>query len=176
MISRRQFLLRSAATGAGLATAPGLLATPKLSGSKVSAITNPCASSSYMRLFPARKPSEAGSVLERALSDLALKMKEDDSESGAGDILAGYTYLGQFIDHDLTLDITPLDQARKNPLQITNFRTPFLDLDQLYGGGPTISPHLYRKHGSDSSEGGEVIAERFHRHAMTCPGIPKVSR
>ncbi len=155
MISRRQFLLRSAATGAGLATAPGLLATPKLSGSKVSAITNPCASSSYMRLFPARKPSEAGSVLERALSDLALKMKEDDSESGAGDILAGYTYLGQFIDHDLTLDITPLDQARKNPLQITNFRTPFLDLDQLYGGGPTISPHLYRKHGSDSSEGGE---------------------
>lgn len=156
-VSRRQFLVRSAVTGAGLATAPSLLATSKLSGWKASAVTNPCAFSCYLRLFPARKSSEPGSILERALSDLALTMKEEDSDSGTGDILAGYTYLGQFIDHDLTLDITPLDQARKDPLQITNFRTPFLDLDQIYGGGPTISPHLYRKHGSDSPQG----AERF---------------
>jgi len=32
-------------------------------------------------------------------------------------------------------------------------RTPFLDLDQVYGGGPNLSPFLYRK--------GDHSAERF---------------
>lgn len=71
--------------------------------------------------------------------------------------MAGYTYLGQFIDHDLTLDITPLESVTPDLASTTNFRTPFLDLDQLYGGGPSVSRFLYRKHGPDSPVG----AERF---------------
>ena len=58
---------------------------------------------------------------------------------------AGYTYLSQFIDHDLTLDITPLGSAHACVERIPNFRSPFLDLDQLYGGGPSISPFLISK-------------------------------
>jgi hypothetical protein len=98
--------------------------------------------------------------------DLALSMRDDDSDAGRGVIVAGYTYLGQFIDHDLTLDITPLDHITTDVAQ-TNFRSPFLDLDQLYGGGPNISPFLYRKHGSDSPDG----AERFLLGATTSSDV-----
>lgn len=59
---------------------------------------------------------------------------------------AGYTYLGQFIDHDLTLDLTPLSRAGGTDLsQTTNFRTPRLDLEHLYGGGPDVWPFLYER-------------------------------
>lgn len=55
---------------------------------------------------------------------------------------AGYTYLGQFIDHDLTFDSTSsLDpNATASP---TNLRTPRFDLDCLYGDGPAGQPYLY---------------------------------
>ncbi len=66
---------------------------------------------------------------------------------------AGYTYFGQFIDHDLTLDLTPLSDASEKIEQTQNFRTAFLDLDHLYGGSPNISPFLY--------ETGNHNAERF---------------
>ena len=38
---------------------------------------------------------------------------------GSGDIPAGYTYLGQFIDHDLTMDRTTVIKcrARQAPLR-----------------------------------------------------------
>lgn len=59
---------------------------------------------------------------------------------------AGYTYFGQFLDHDLTLDLTPLRHARGSDLSRTiNFRRPRLDLDQLYGGGPDAWPFLYQR-------------------------------
>lgn len=59
---------------------------------------------------------------------------------------AGYTYLGQFIDHDLTLDLTPLSRARGSDLSRTvNFRMPRLDLEHLYGGGPDVWPFLYER-------------------------------
>jgi hypothetical protein len=56
----------------------------------------------------------------------------------------GYTYFGQFIAHDLTKDTSSLDEAwQKEPEQIENLRTPRLNLDSLYGGGPAASPELY---------------------------------
>jgi hypothetical protein len=66
-----------------------------------------------------------------------------DSNATHGAHTAGYTYFGQFIDHDLTLDLTPLDHAHPNVGCVRNFRTPFLDLDHVYGGGPSQSPFLY---------------------------------
>lgn len=58
---------------------------------------------------------------------------------------AGYTYLGQFIDHDLTLDLTPLALAGKTAVTATpNFRSPRFDLDHLYGGGLELTPFLFR--------------------------------
>jgi len=56
---------------------------------------------------------------------------------------AGFTFLGQFIDHDMTFDPTSSLARRQDPESIRNFRIPALDLDSLYGGGPGVSPHLY---------------------------------
>lgn len=56
---------------------------------------------------------------------------------------AGYTYFGQFIDHDLTHNETPLDKASQDVEQTPNLQFARLGLDQLYGGGPAGSPQLY---------------------------------
>ena len=56
-------------------------------------------------------------------------------------IKAGYTFLGQFIDHDLTLDLAPLGQQATGA--VTNFRSPALELDSVYGLGPALQPFLY---------------------------------
>ncbi len=56
---------------------------------------------------------------------------------GTGDIPAGFTYLGQFVDHDLTMDRTTVmlgDDVR--PVDMLQGRSPRLDLDSLYGNGP----------------------------------------
>jgi Animal haem peroxidase len=76
------------------------------------------------------------------LEALGRAMRDDQREEGHT-VLAGYTYLGQFIDHDLTFDVTPLELAHADAETIRNFRTPFLDLDHVYAGGPTVSPFLY---------------------------------
>lgn len=56
---------------------------------------------------------------------------------------AGYTYLGQFIDQDLTFDPLSVLQKQNDPDAITNFRTPRFDLDNLYGKGPNGNPFMY---------------------------------
>ena len=70
----------------------------------------------------------------------------NDLESKFGSqIPAGYTYFGQFIDHDITLDTTPLAARQVDPDRILNFRTPRLDLDCVYGRGEGDQPYLYDK-------------------------------
>jgi Animal haem peroxidase len=61
----------------------------------------------------------------------------------------GYTYFGQFIAHDLTLDSTPLEGPYAEPELTPNYRTPFFDLDHIYGGGPEESPFLYQGRGGE---------------------------
>ncbi|WP_334188659.1 peroxidase family protein [Noviherbaspirillum sp.] len=56
---------------------------------------------------------------------------------------AGMTFLGQFLDHDVTLDKNSLLNENALPEQTQNFRTAAFDLDSLYGDGPADSPHLY---------------------------------
>ncbi len=56
---------------------------------------------------------------------------------------AGFSFLGQFIDHDMTFDPTSSLARQQDPESIRNFRIPSLDLDNVYGGGPVASPHLY---------------------------------
>jgi len=65
-------------------------------------------------------------------------------------ITAAYTYLGQFIDHDLTFD--PTSQLRQflSPKEINglaDFRSPRFDLDSLYGRGPADQPYMYKPGG-----------------------------
>ncbi|MBK7529414.1 heme peroxidase family protein [Piscinibacter sp.] len=61
---------------------------------------------------------------------------------------AGYTYLGQFVDHDMTLDKAELDLGQ--PVDIPGLlsqRSPTLDLDSLYGKGPQEQPQWYEDDG-----------------------------
>ena len=56
---------------------------------------------------------------------------------GASQIPAGYTYLGQFVDHDLTFDKTKVALGdHVSPTALLQARSPTLDLDSLYGAGP----------------------------------------
>ena len=56
---------------------------------------------------------------------------------------AGSTFVGQFIDHDITFDQTSQLGVPQNPLISPNARTPALDLDSVFGGGPGLRPDLY---------------------------------
>jgi len=66
------------------------------------------------------------------------KAMVDTADASADNLTipAGFTYLGQFVDHDITLDLTPLSEAQNDPEMTKNFRTPGLDLDSVYGAGP----------------------------------------
>jgi hypothetical protein len=56
---------------------------------------------------------------------------------------AGSTFVGQFTDHDITFDQTSQLGVSQNPLTSPNTRTPALDLDSVFGGGPGMRPDLY---------------------------------
>src|SRR5262245_10763224 len=56
------------------------------------------------------------------------------------DIPAGFTFLGQFVAHDITFDTTPFPERLEDPTATDNYRTPALDLDCLYGNGPLAHP------------------------------------
>src|SRR5207342_3825399 len=56
---------------------------------------------------------------------------------------AGTTFMGQFMDHDMTFDVaSPLGKP-VSPRAMPNGRTPSFDLDSVYGAGPVGSPQLY---------------------------------
>ncbi len=62
---------------------------------------------------------------------------------------AGVTFFGQFLDHDVTLDLKSLLLESSNPRNTRNFRTAAFDLDSLYGDGPSRSPELYDRSSGD---------------------------
>jgi len=59
------------------------------------------------------------------------------------DLPAGYTYLGQYVVHDITFDSASSLERRNDPDALRSYRTPRFDLDSLYGSGPADSPYLY---------------------------------
>ena len=56
---------------------------------------------------------------------------------------AGSTFIGQFLDHDMTFDLTSRLAVVTEPTQSPNERTPAFDLDSVYGGGPLKDIELY---------------------------------
>ncbi|HTE87156.1 MAG TPA: heme peroxidase family protein, partial [Dehalococcoidia bacterium] len=63
------------------------------------------------------------------------------------DIPAGFTYLGQFVDHDITFDPASKLMRENDPNALHDFRTPRFDLDSVYGRGPSDNPFLYEPDG-----------------------------
>jgi Animal haem peroxidase len=106
----------------------------------------------FTRLFPYLPGARFKKVdLEQLASAMTAPLEEpepeteDDPEENRT-IPAAYTYLGQFVDHDLTFD--PISHLRESltPAQLqtlVNFRTPRFDLDSLYGRGPDDQPYMY---------------------------------
>jgi hypothetical protein len=56
---------------------------------------------------------------------------------------AGTTFMGQFLDHDMTFDTTSRLGEPTRPTTAPNARKPAFDLDSVYGDGPAGSPLLY---------------------------------
>ena len=110
----------------------------------------------FGRLFRSLRPAKFGGTEEENVANLTLlgqKMSasfdpptdgKDPEESG---IPALYTYLGQFIDHDLTFDPASSLQKQDDPDALTDFRTPAFDLDNIYGRGPDDQPYMYQSDG-----------------------------
>ena len=108
------------------------------------------AANHYCRLFaPSRLPADQDRYRE-ALMALGSAMIDDGSRvsDDRPEILVdcGYTYFGQFVAHDLTKDVSSVDEAwRKEPEELENLQTPKLDLGVLYGDGPESSGELYEE-------------------------------
>jgi hypothetical protein len=104
----------------------------------------------FGRMFRTLTPAEH---TEEDLTKLALAMvakredpptpETDPDDEENPDISAGYTYFGQFIDHDLTFDPNSSLQKTNDPDALVDFRTPRFDLDCVYGRGPDDQPYLY---------------------------------
>ncbi len=67
------------------------------------------------------------------------------------EIAAGYTFLLQFVAHDMVESSLPMWLAGENGLPSRNRRSMPLRLDTLYGGGPASCPAAYQAepHGAD---------------------------
>jgi Animal haem peroxidase len=123
----------------------------------------------FGRMFPMK---DALVVPDEALLDLARSMK-DLTGGPAGDnpdMPAGFTYLGQFVDHDITLDLTPIIVQETDPLATQNFRTPGLDLDALYGPGPALAPFMYQRDPVTGKIGARLIIGKTTVNAAGAPG------
>jgi hypothetical protein len=68
----------------------------------------------------------------------------DDSLDSLGDSAAGWPIFGQFVAHDITADRSTL-RTHTNTAELRNARSPQLNLECLYGDGPTGHPFLYQR-------------------------------
>ena len=84
-------------------------------------------------LLDAQDPLGAGPIA--LLTNPALSVNNPDNPTHT----AGTTFMGQFIDHDITFDTSSKLGVTTDPLTSPNGRTPALDLDSVYGNGPSAA-------------------------------------
>ena len=97
----------------------------------------------FGRLFKTARPD---SPPDEFLIELGLSMEVEDPADPSGnsrEMPAGFTFLGQFVAHDITFDTTSALDRKNDPAAIKDFRTPGLDLDCVYGLGPEANPFLF---------------------------------
>ena len=106
----------------------------------------------FGRIFRALPPAEFGSTDAETQANLKLLGKamvgtddkpKDGPDTEESGIPALFTYLGQFIDHDITFDPSSSLQKQNDPDGLVDFRTPKFDLDNVYGRGPDDQPYMY---------------------------------
>ena len=119
----------------------------------------------FGRMFPMLSPLQVSDAKLQALADAMIDNNAGSPAGNNPNIPGGFTYFGQFVDHDITLDLTSLGDKEKDPLGIENFRTPSVDLDCVYGLGPDGSPHLYaRNPAAGNKHGPKLLIGKKSRH------------
>jgi hypothetical protein len=142
---------------------------PSCAGGSVDG-TAPHTAMCFGTMFPKLSPFHYS---DQAAADLAATMENTTPDPvgtnrGTSDdsatLPAEYTYLGQFIDHNLDFDRTPQPTADVNPSSLTNFESFRFDLNNVFGAGPAADPQLYssdHKHLLVSGTLGEPQADGF---------------
>lgn len=101
----------------------------------------------YARMFPSLPAFRAEEQFLRALGRVGgvcdCEATEDVPESLA-ETAAGWPIFGQFVAHDITADRSPL-RSNTNTSGVINARFPKLNLECLYGDGPTGHPYLFQR-------------------------------
>jgi hypothetical protein len=112
--------------------------------------------------------------LEDGELDKPLGAQDDDENvsqlDGALRLPAGYTYFGQFVDHDITFDPVSSLERQNDPDALTDYRTPRFDLDNIYGRGPADQPYLYAADGVHLALGRSVS----DNPEFSGPDLPRV--
>lgn len=112
-------------------------------------------------------------VIVNLLNQLGGIMGDPGRDVGADSTIpAGYTYFGQFVDHDITLDVSSDINNATDATSINNMRTPALDLDNIYGRGPALSPYLYEFPSSGPST---AIKLKLGKNTNTGKGGPSTN-
>ena len=110
-------------------------------------IDAPIAPANYARMFPELPSFDADEQFLRALGragGLCDCGDVDDVPDSLGDTAAGWPIFGQFVAHDITADRSLL-RSHANTAELRNSRSPQLNLESLYGDGPTGHPFLYQR-------------------------------
>ena len=101
----------------------------------------------FGRMFPDLPPAY---VPADVLSDIGKQggpMDGGRRPSRTKTVPVGHVFFGQFVDHDITLDLTSSLGAVVTD-ELPNFRTPTLDLDCVYGPGPDDGAFMYVQGGT----------------------------
>jgi Animal haem peroxidase len=93
--------------------------------------------------LPARKPTGLPLAEEYGLPGGKMDGGPTTHHDDNPEVYAGFTYFGQFIDHNITFDPSSALNQVTEAASLTDFRPPRLDLANVYGAGPTVHPYLY---------------------------------
>jgi hypothetical protein len=116
------------------------------------ATRSPLSQGRFGRMFRNLHAAQFGSSDDENIANLsaladAMTAKFDPPKDGPdgeeSSIPALYTYFGQFIDHDITFDPVSVLTKQQDPDGLVDFRSPALDLDNIYGRGPGDQPYMY---------------------------------
>jgi Animal haem peroxidase len=96
-------------------------------------------------MAPEPDPNDFDKPLGKPDDDENVSTIQNVTDAGKDELRlpAGYTYFGQFVDHDITFDPVSSLMRQNDPDALVDFRTPRFDLDSLYGRGPSDEPYLY---------------------------------
>ena len=159
--SRRRFLSTVGVGAGAVALDPGsVVAAPRRTHAHGQSFLRP---ENFGRIFRLRPFAEQTPKVEAALRELGrpggLLDAADQLSAGPQALIvdpslsvnnpnnpdhtAGTTFFGQFLDHDITFDASSTLARAAVPEATSNFRTPALDLDSVYGAGPVAQQELY---------------------------------